>query len=53
MENNEIRVNLLIDKETYPEAYKFLEKIPKRKRATVIRNILEEIQKKTKNKPLN
>ena len=50
MENKDIRINLLIDQETYPEVYKFLDKIPKRKRATVIRNLLEEIQKKTKNK---
>jgi len=50
MNNDEIRVNLSIDKETYPEAHKFLDKIPKRKRATVIRNLLEEIQKKQNNK---
>ena len=41
-EDNEIRVNLSIDKQTNPLFFEFLRDFPKRKRATIIRNIIEQ-----------
>jgi|TARA_Y100000588_G_scaffold321228_1_gene352403 metal-responsive CopG/Arc/MetJ family transcriptional regulator len=51
MENNKkenIRVNLNIDPEVNPKLYAFLEKKDKRKRASIIRRMLEEMLQEEK-----
>lgn len=45
MENNKkpkIRINFEIDPEVNPKLYDYLEKINKRKRASILRRLLEE-----------
>lgn len=43
MNKEEIRVNLKIDPEVNPKLYAFLEEKDKRKRASIIRRMLEEL----------
>jgi metal-responsive CopG/Arc/MetJ family transcriptional regulator len=43
MDNEEIRVNLKIDPEVNPKLYSFLNEKDKRKRASIIRRMLEEL----------
>lgn len=46
----EIRVNLKIEKDTNDLFFDFIKKFPKRKRATIIRNAMEEY---LRNKKIN